>query len=110
MVVGASASISAGAGMLTGTLTNTDPSVLVQAVVERLGKTEDGDLIIVVRPTFETVARLLQQDPDALYKIDCRKLEELVAASYHAAGFEEVELTPRSGDLGRDVIATKRGL
>jgi restriction system protein len=26
------------------------------------------------------------------------------------AGFDEVTLTPRSGDLGRDVIAVKRGL
>ena len=26
------------------------------------------------------------------------------------AGFEEVTLTPRSGDLGRDVIAVKRGI
>jgi restriction system protein len=32
-----------------------------------------------------------------------------VAASYERAGFDEVILTPRSGDFGRDVIATKRG-
>lgn len=29
---------------------------------------------------------------------------------YHQAGFEEVTLTPRSGDYGRDVIAVKKGL
>ena len=36
--------------------------------------------------------------------------EEIIAGAYKKAGFEEVTLTPRSGDLGRDVIATKRGI
>ena len=33
----------------------------------------------------------------------------MIAGAYEAAGFE-VTLTPRSGDLGRDVIAVKKGL
>ena len=36
--------------------------------------------------------------------------EEIVAGAYHKAGFDEVTLTPRSGDYGRDIIAVKRGL
>ena len=32
-----------------------------------------------------------------------------VAAAYQAAGFDEVTLTPRSADGGRDVIAVRRG-
>ena len=38
-----------------------------------------------------------------------RYFEEMVAASYEVAGFDKVILTPRSGDLGRDVIATRNG-
>jgi restriction system protein len=42
--------------------------------------------------------------------MDWRKFEELVAAAYHQAGYDEVILTPRSNDGGRDVIATKHGV
>src|SRR5207249_1009544 len=35
--------------------------------------------------------------------------EEIIAAAYQAAGFDEVTLTPRSADGGRDVIAVRRG-
>jgi restriction system protein len=52
---------------------------------------------------------LLIKDPNARFEIPNRKLEEIVAASYRDAGFDEVILTPRSGDLGRDMIATKTG-
>jgi hypothetical protein len=37
-----------------------------------------------------------------------RKLEEMIAAAYDKAGFDEVILTPRSGDLGRDIIASRK--
>ena len=36
--------------------------------------------------------------------------EEIIAGAYSKAGFDEVTLTPRSGDLGRDVIAVKKGI
>jgi restriction system protein len=35
--------------------------------------------------------------------------EEIVACAFDKAGFDEVILTPRSGDHGRDLIALKRG-
>ncbi|MBI3570275.1 MAG: restriction endonuclease [Gammaproteobacteria bacterium] len=34
----------------------------------------------------------------------------MIAGAYSQAGFDEVILTPRSGDKGRDVIATKFGV
>src|SRR5262249_33532665 len=43
-------------------------------------------------------------------QIAAHKWEEIIAGAYHKAGFDEVTLTPRSGDHGRDVIAVKRGL
>ena len=45
-----------------------------------------------------------------MFTIPWRKWEEIIAASYDRAGFDEVVLTPRANDGGRDVIATKRGL
>ena len=43
-------------------------------------------------------------------KISWRKLEELIAGAYERQGWSEVILTPRSGDKGRDIIATKPGI
>jgi restriction system protein len=37
-------------------------------------------------------------------------MEELVAGAYKRQGCPQVELTPRSGDKGRDVIATWPGI
>jgi restriction system protein len=42
---------------------------------------------------------------NAMYKLDARAWEALVAGAYRELGFDVV-LTPRSGD-GRDVIATR---
>ena len=51
----------------------------------------------------------IKRDPRAVYALDWRQLEETIAGAYQSAGYE-VTLTPRSGDLGRDVIATKKGV
>ena len=58
-------------------------------------------------PAWFEIAKLLECDQDILFKIDSRKMEEMVAAWYQEYGYE-VTLTPRSGDLGRDIIAVKR--
>ena len=60
-------------------------------------------------PWFEIIAQL-ERDPDFLFKIPWRKLEELIAGAYDRAGWPDVVLTPRSGDRGRDVIATRPGV
>ena len=39
-----------------------------------------------------------------------RKMEELIAGGYKKAGFDEVILTPRSADGGKDVVAVRRGV
>ncbi|MDY0170710.1 MAG: restriction endonuclease [Thermoguttaceae bacterium] len=95
----------------TATFTiNTVASVLLSAIV-RLGETiAEGSLIDAVAPPWFEIIELLKRDPLVAYRIDPRKWEEIIAGAYHKAGFEEVILTPRSGDLGRDVIAVKHGL
>ncbi len=57
------------------------------------------------------ICRELARNASFLYQFvqHPRNFEEFIAACYSQSGFEDVILTPRSGDLGRDVIAVKRG-
>jgi restriction system protein len=85
-------------------------SLLLQAVIVPGGKTDQGQLIeAVALPWFEII-ELLNRDPSLVYQIKDRKWEEIIAGAYQRAGFDEVTLTPRSGDFGRDIIAVKHGL
>jgi restriction system protein len=54
------------------------------------------------------VIDMLKRDPNLAYQLSPEKWEEIVAGAYKKAGFDEVTLTPRSGDYGRDVIAVKK--
>jgi restriction system protein len=86
------------------------PGLLMQTVVTPYGKTQDGDIIrVIIEPWLDIIDALLK-DPDLAYKLEPRQLEALVAAAWDRAGAARVELTPRSGDLGRDVIATFDGI
>jgi restriction system protein len=84
--------------------------LLVQAIVEPVGTTVHGPIIQPIAPVWRGLVRLLATNPHAIRELEPRQLEELVAACYDEEGFDEVILTPRSGDHGRDVIATKRGM
>jgi restriction system protein len=85
-------------------------SLLLQTIIVPGTKTAVGQLIeAVALPWFEII-ELLKSDPTMAYKLPPRKWEEIIAGAYKKAGFDEVTLTPRSGDYGRDVIAVKRGL
>jgi restriction system protein len=85
-------------------------TLLIQTVIVPGAKTDEGQLVeAVAEPWFEILA-LLDRDPSLMFQIKPRKWEELVAGAYDRAGFDQVTLTPRSGDLGRDVIAVKYGI
>jgi restriction system protein len=95
---------------LDGVVLEDLPSILVQAVIIPGEKVHEGRLIqAVALPWFEIIA-LIKNDPAIAFQIAPRKWEEIIAGAYKRAGFDEVILTPQSGDLGRDVIAVKRGL
>ena len=96
---------------VSATLSIISPSNLVlQMVVVPGERVEEGRLIeAVTLPWFEIIERL-EKDPDLVHKMPARLWEEIVAGAYKKAGFDEVILTPRSGDYGRDVIAIKKGL
>ena len=86
------------------------PSLTLKAILTLGDKTKEGTLIeCVATPWFE-IMRIIEKDPDAIYQIDCWKWEEIIAGAYKQSGFDEVELTPRSGDKGRDIVATKNGI
>ena len=98
-------------GEVRGTLTVfSSTALLLQSVIVPGTKSAEGQLIqAVALPWFEII-ELLKNDPSIVYKIPPQKWEEIIAGAYKKAGFDEVILTPRSGDYGRDVIAVKRGL
>ncbi|MBD3672752.1 MAG: restriction endonuclease [Planctomycetaceae bacterium] len=85
-------------------------SLLLKGLLIPESKTEEGTLIRAVAPAWFEIIRQLRENPAAAFEIPPRKWEEIVAGAYDAAGFDEVILTPASGDLGRDVIAVKRGI
>ena len=85
-------------------------NLLLQTVIVAGDRTTEGQLIQAVTfPWFDIIDRL-KNDPNVAYQIPPRKWEEIVAGAYKKAGFDEVTLTPSSGDFGRDVIAIKRGI
>jgi restriction system protein len=85
-------------------------SLLLQTVVTPGPKTPEGRLIeAVTLPWFEIIAAI-KNDPSIVFQISPRKWEEIIAGAYKKAGFDEVILTPHSGDLGRDVVAIKKGI
>jgi restriction system protein len=87
-----------------------DATLLMQSVVVRGDKAREGELILAVAfPWFEII-EAFNRNPRFVYELSPRQWEEMVAGIYSRAGFEEVVLTPRSGDAGRDVIATKYGV
>lgn len=76
----------------------------LSAVVTKGEKNLDGNIILAVLPAWDEILNLIDKDPNCVFNIDPWKWEEIIAAGYERSGFK-VTLTPRSGDLGRDIIA-----
>lgn len=86
------------------------PAITLGALLTFGDKTPEGRIVeAVALPWFE-ILKIFERDPDQMYRLDPRQWEEIMAGSYKAAGFDEVILTPRSGDKGRDLIATRNGV
>lgn len=86
------------------------PEVTLKAVITLGAADPEGRLVKSVAVAWFEILRLIQKDPAAVYQIDSRTWEEIIAGAYRQAGFNEVILTPRSGDKGRDVVATRFGV
>lgn len=86
------------------------PVFVSQTVVIPYDKTFEGELIRAQTIPLIAILKKIMEAPARMYDVDPRKWEEIIAATYDQSGlFDEVTLTPRSGDLGRDVIAVKKG-
>jgi restriction system protein len=84
--------------------------LLSRAVITPYEKTAEGHLIWSITAPLRSIIERIRKDPSLMYEVDPRKWEEIIAAAYDESGlFDEVTLTPRSGDQGRDVIAVKNG-
>lgn len=84
-------------------------TLVLSTVIERGPETDNGQIVkVLALPWFE-IFRELERNPDRAFEFvdDPIKFEEFLAATYDLLG-AEVELTPRSNDKGRDVIATFR--
>ena len=89
---------------------NATPEITLKALLTLGRNDSEGRLVEAVAVPWYEILRLMQSDPEAAYRIDPRQWEEIVAGAYTRARYDEVILTPRSGDKGRDVIATKFGV
>ena len=85
------------------------PVLVSFAVVALTRKVPQGHLVELREPDWHAAVAALQRDPSGRFQIPPREFEALIAGLYKAAGFDEVILTPSSGDFGIDVVATKWG-
>lgn len=111
---------SSGSGSGSGTISSVGgikgagyrPSIVLQTIVTAVSAHCDGHIIKSLSLPWLQIAKKVAADPYYLYGFaqKPREFEEFLAACYDEAGFDEVVLTPRSGDRGRDVIAIKNGM
>jgi restriction system protein len=86
-----------------------DLSVTSVIVPER--QVTEGVLVKATSLVWTTVLEELEQKNwENVHEIPPRVWEEMIAGAFVKAGFDEVILTPRSGDHGRDVIAIRKGV
>lgn len=81
----------------------------VSGLIVPIEKTAEGILVKSSAAVWAAIAAQLGRNWALAFEIPPAKWEEIIAGAFDREGFDEVVLTPRSGDHGRDVIATKNG-
>jgi restriction system protein len=105
-------SAKAEAGTLTATMVATlapIATLVVQGLIIPEKKVAEGILIKSTSAIWLEIARRLGTDWALASQLTPTQWEEMVAGAYERAGYQVI-LTPRSGDQGRDVIATSAGI
>jgi restriction system protein len=95
------------------TLVNVPEVVIPSAFVVLGDKNAEGRLVVGVGTMWLDIINECRRDPTALLKMSARAFEEFLAGLYERQKFwDEIILTPSSGDKERDVILTvsKRGM
>ena len=91
---------------------NGGPELLLQSAVSiAVQGVSEGTIVRHLAIPFLEIKQEIDRDSRFLFEFAKYpdRFEEFLASCYDKAGFDEVILTPRSGDKGRDVIATMRG-
>lgn len=96
--------------MLNSEQINSAGGLLVQCIVQPYKATFEGELIRAVSIPWVMIVNKLKEDWRIATQLSSRQWEEMLAAAFDRAGYDEVILTPRSRDHGRDVIAIKNGI
>jgi restriction system protein len=86
------------------------PSISVSTILVPDRNTDEGLLIKGTTIAWAQIAEMLKGNWTEAFSIPPEKWEEMIAGAYERAGYDQVTLTPRSGDFGRDVIAVKSGI
>jgi len=89
--------------------TEVDDGEITEAVEKQLVQIAPADTLEKLRRVEFAPFTLLERvarNPEAMRLLDSREFEQFVAMLVEKLGFENVILTPRSGDEGRDVLAT----
>src|SRR6266487_755178 len=80
-------------------------SIIIPEIV-----TTAGTLVRATSLVWNEIVQALGNDWTIAYQIPPEKWEEIVAGAFKKANYDEVTLTPRSRDRGRDIIAIKGGI
>jgi restriction system protein len=86
------------------------PSLTVTSIIIPEGTASSGLLVKANSAVWNAIANALGNDWSLALQFAPRQWEEIVAGAFEKAGYDEVVLTSRSRDHGRDVIAIKRGI
>lgn len=87
-----------------------EAALSVSSVIIPERASAEGVLIKATSLVWDEIVKALGADWSIAYELPPEKWEELVAGAFKREQFDEVTLTPRSGDHGRDVIAVKYGI
>jgi restriction system protein len=85
-------------------------SLSVSGIIIPEQKVYAGVLIGSTSVIWAEIVNRLKDDWSLAQSIPPHAWEEIVAGAFKEYGYDEVTLTPRSGDHGRDVIAIKHGI
>lgn len=85
-------------------------SLVLSSLIVPEKLTSEGVLVRTTAAVWYEIVRQLGNDWSIAFQIPYDKWEEIVAGAFKNEGYDEVTLTPRSGDHGRDLIAVKHGI
>jgi restriction system protein len=86
------------------------PSITITSIIVPERKTKSGVLVASTSVLWNSIVKALSNDWSLAYKLLPTQWEEIVAGAFKQDGYDDVILTPRSGDHGRDLIAVKHGV